>query len=110
MEIYRDMTNVLLHITQQGCIFKVLNMFNLRNSKSAITPIDARFKLSTEQSPKSENEVSIWYEENFILECHWQHNVWNGQYSPDIAYASSLICRYMSNPGGMIIFWYEHLS
>lgn len=30
-------------------------------------PIDARFKLSTEQSPKSEDEVSD--EENFILEC-----------------------------------------
>ncbi|XP_075474543.1 secreted RxLR effector protein 161-like [Primulina tabacum] len=98
MEICKDREKGLLHITQQGYISKVLSRFNMLNSKPVITPIGAHFKLSTEQSPSFEDEVSDMMK---IPYASATGSIMYGMVStrPDIAYASSLISRYMSNPG-----------
>ena len=45
-----------LKLTQASYIEKVLNRFNMTNSKSVKTPLVGYFKLSKEQSPKDDNE------------------------------------------------------
>ena len=56
MRIIRDKTNGTLKLSQSENVKKVLNKFNMNEAKPVSTPLGSHFKLSKEQSPKTEEE------------------------------------------------------
>ena len=56
MKIIRDKANGTLKLSQPVYVKKVLNRFNMNEAKLVSTPLGSHFKLSKEQSPKTEKE------------------------------------------------------
>ena len=56
MRIIRDKANGTLKLSQSEYVKKVLNRFNMNKAKPVSTPLGSYFKLSKEQSPKTEEE------------------------------------------------------
>ena len=56
MRIIRDKANGTLKFSQSEYVKKVLSRFNMNEVKPANTPLGSHFKLSKEQSPKTEKE------------------------------------------------------
>ncbi|RVW84432.1 Retrovirus-related Pol polyprotein from transposon TNT 1-94 [Vitis vinifera] len=56
MRIIRDKANGTLKLSQSKYVKKVLNRFNMNEAKPVSTPLGSHFKLSKEQSPKTEEE------------------------------------------------------
>ena len=56
MRILRDRKAGILKLSQEQYIEKVLCRFNMQNAKPVKTPLAAHFKLSSEHSPKTEEE------------------------------------------------------
>ena len=70
----------------------------MNNAKPVSTPIVMHFKLSSQQCPQGEEEV------NFMKKIPYASVVGSVMYSmictrPDLAFASSLISRFMANLG-----------
>jgi len=98
MEIIRDRKNKKLCLYQQSYLGKVLDRYEMSLSKTVTTPIPQHYKLSSAQSPQSQEEIldmaRIPYASAvgslmFAMICS----------RPDLAYAISLVSRFMSNPG-----------
>ena len=98
MEITRDRKSGLLFLSQQNYVKKVLQRFNMQDAKAVSTPIAPHFKLSAAQCPVTDEETeymsrvpysSIVGSLMYVMVCS----------RPDLAYAMSLVSRYMSNPG-----------
>ena len=87
MKITRDRKSSLLFLSQHNYINKVLQRFNMYDSKPVCTPIAPHFKEDVEYMSKvsySSAVGSLMY----VMVCS----------RPDLAYDMSLVSRYMSNP------------
>ena len=56
MRIIRDKANGTLKLSQSQYVKKVLSRFNMNEAKPVTTPLGSHFKLSKEQSLKTEEE------------------------------------------------------
>ncbi|GJY08649.1 retrovirus-related pol polyprotein from transposon TNT 1-94 [Tanacetum coccineum] len=78
MEIFRDRGSRTLKVSQSGYVQKILNNYIVDNGKSVSVPLGAHFKVSLK-------DCSLMY----LMVCT----------RPDIAYAVSVVRRYLANPG-----------
>ena len=98
IEIVRDRAAGTLFLSQSRYISKVLERFYMMDSKPVLTPLGAQFKLSDDMSPTSD------VEEVQIADIPYSQAVISLMYAmvctiADIAYAVSVVSRFMSNPG-----------
>ena len=85
-------------LSQQQYLSKVLDRFNMNKAKPVSTPLAPHFKLSKEQSPKTESE-RIYMDKVPYASC-----VGSLMYAmvctrPDLAQAMSIVSRFISDPG-----------
>lgn len=98
MEIKRERTNGKLFLTQESYIEKIVKRFSLNEFKLVNLPLSACVKLSTDHSPKADDEfnrmANISYANvvsfvMYVMVCS----------KPDIAFIVSVLSRFMSNLG-----------
>ena len=98
MRIKRDTNSRTLLLSQDKYINKVLSRFNMQNAKVVSTPLGVHFRLSKEQSPKTEEERA------YMEKVPYASTIGSLVYvmvctRPDIAQAVGAVSRYMNNPG-----------
>ena len=98
MRIIRDKANGTLKFSQSDHVEKVLSRFNMNEAKPMSTPLGSHFKLSKEQSPKTEEE------RDHMRKVPYASAIGNLMYvvvctRPDIAHAVRVISRFMSRLG-----------
>ncbi|KAH9699128.1 hypothetical protein KPL71_024224 [Citrus sinensis] len=97
IDIVRDRPVGTLFLSQSRYIIKVLERFQIMDSKPVLTPLGAQFKLSEDMSPTSD------VEEVKMADIPYSQTVGSLMYAmvctrADIAYAVSVVSRFMSNP------------
>ncbi|KAH9762165.1 hypothetical protein KPL70_000710 [Citrus sinensis] len=98
IDIVRDRTAGTLFLSQSRYISKVLERFQMMDSKLVLTPLGAQFKISKDMSPTSD------VEEVKMADIPYSQAVGSLVYTmvctrADISYAVSVVSRFMSNPG-----------
>ena len=98
MRIIRDKATGTLKLSQSEYVKKVHNRFNMNKAKPVSTPLGSHFKLSKEQSPKTEEE------RDHMSKVPYASNIGSLMYAmvctrPDIAHAVGVVSRFMSRPG-----------
>ena len=98
MEIHRDRGARKLWLSQKSYVEKVLNRFDMSNSKAVSTPLANHFKLTLDQCPKSDSEIE------YMSKVPYASAVGCLMYAmvctrPDLAQAVSQVCKFMSKPG-----------
>ena len=98
MRIIRDKANGTLKLSQLEYVKKVLSMFNMNKAKPVSTPLGCHFKLSKEQSPKTEEEI------DHMSKVPYASTIGGLMYAmvctrPDIAHAMEVVSRFMGRPG-----------
>nr|GEW78741.1 zinc finger, CCHC-type [Tanacetum cinerariifolium] len=98
MEIVRDRSRKIMRVLQFGYVSKILNNFRIDNGKSVKIPLGGHFKLSLKDCP-----VRDCYVER-MSKVPYANAVGSLMYlmvciRPDIAYAVSVVSRYLANPG-----------
>ncbi|CAJ2663689.1 unnamed protein product [Trifolium pratense] len=98
MEIHRDKGARKLWLSQKSYVEKVLNRFDMSNSKAVSTPLANHFKLTLDQCPKSDSEIE------YMSKVPYASAVGCLMYAmvctrPDLAQAVSQVCKFMSKPG-----------
>ncbi|RVW30557.1 Retrovirus-related Pol polyprotein from transposon TNT 1-94 [Vitis vinifera] len=98
MRIIRDKANGTLKLSQSESMKKVLSRFNMNEAKPVSTPLGSHFKLSKEQSPKTEEE------RNNMSKVPYASAIGSLMYAmvctrSDIAHAVGIVSRFMSRPG-----------
>ena len=98
MRIIRDKANGTLKLSQSKYVKKVLSRFNMNEAKLVNTPLGSHFKLSKEQSPKTDEERDHMSKVPYAstigsLMCAMVCT------RPDIAHAMGVVSRFMSRPG-----------
>ncbi|GKE34056.1 retrovirus-related pol polyprotein from transposon TNT 1-94 [Tanacetum coccineum] len=97
MEIVRDMSRKILKVLQSGYVSKILNNFRIDNGKSVKMPLDEHFKMSLKDCPVRDCDVKR------MSKVPYTNAVGSLMYlmctRPDIAYAVSVVSRYLANPG-----------
>ena len=98
MRIIRDNANGILKLSQSKYVKKVLNRFNMNKAKPVSTPLGSHFKLSKEQSPKTEEEM------DYMSKVSYASTIGSLMYAmvctrPNIAHAVGVVSRFMSRPG-----------
>ncbi|KAL5754374.1 hypothetical protein ACOSP7_022594 [Xanthoceras sorbifolium] len=98
MRIKRDTKSETLLLSQAEYIKKVLSRFNMQDAKPVSTPLGVHFRLSKEQSPKTEEERT------HMAKVPYASAIGSLMYAmvctrPDIAQAVGVVSRYMNNPG-----------
>ena len=98
MEIHRDRKAGKLFLSQKSYIEKILDRFNLGNCKPVSTSFASHFKLSSSQCPINEDD------KDYMSRVPYASAVGNLMYAmictrPDLAYAVSMVSRFMHNPG-----------
>ena len=98
MEIQRDRRAGKLWLSQRRYLEKVLERFNMGNAKPVTTPLSSHFKLTAKQCPTSD------VEKEQMQEVPYASAVGSVMYAmvctrPDLAYAVSMVSRFMANPG-----------
>ncbi|KAL5787036.1 hypothetical protein ACOSP7_003985 [Xanthoceras sorbifolium] len=98
MRIKRDTKSGTLLLSQAEYIKKVLSRFNIQDAKPVSTPLGIHFRLSKEQSPKTEEERT------HMAKVPYASAIGSLMYAmvctrPDIAQAVGVVSRYMNNPG-----------
>ncbi|KAE8687107.1 cytochrome P450 71A9-like [Hibiscus syriacus] len=98
MQIHRDRSNRKIWLSQKNYLKKNLSRFSMQDCKPIYTPLPINFKLSSNMSPSSEEEmmemsrvsyVSAVGSLMFAMICT----------RPYIAQAVGVLSRYMANPG-----------
>ena len=97
IRIIRDKANGTLKLSQSEHVKKVLNRFNMNEAKPVSTPLGSHFKLSKEQSPKTEEE------RDHMSKVPYASAIGSLMYAmvctrPDIAHAMGVMSRFMSRP------------
>ena len=87
-----------LKLSQEEYVKKVLKRFNMDDTKPVSTPLASHFRLSREQSPKTEDEMAC------MDKVPYASAIGSLMYAmictrPDIAHAVGVVSRFMSNPG-----------
>ena len=98
MRIIRDKANGTLKLSQSEYVKKVLSRFNTNEAKPVSTPLGSHFKLSKEQSPKTEEEM------DHMSKVPYASAIGSLIYAMvctrlDIAHAVGVVSRFMSRPG-----------
>ena len=98
MKITRDMKQGVLFVSQCDYLRKLVAKFGMSEAKAVQTPLAAHFKLSAQMSPKTEEERAS------MERVPYASAVGSLMYAmvctrPDLAYAASLVSRFMANPG-----------
>lgn len=98
IEIHRDRRMGKLWLSQKKYIEKVLQRFGMLEAKPVATPLAAHFKLSSQLSPNTEDEVE------YMSKVPYANAVGCLMYMmvctrPDLSQAVSVVSRYMANPG-----------
>jgi ATP-binding cassette subfamily B (MDR/TAP) protein 1 len=98
MSISRDRSDGNLKLSQEKYIGKILNKFSLQDAKVRSTPLGSHFKLTREQSPKTDKDMEE------MTKVPYASAVGSLMYAmvctrPDIAHAVGVVSRFMSNPG-----------
>ena len=98
MRIIRDKANGTLKLSQSEYVKKVFNRFNMNEAKPVSTPLDSHFKLSEEQSAKTEEE------RDYMSKVPYASAIGNLKYAmvctrPDIAHAMGVMSKFMSRLG-----------
>ncbi|KAH9743388.1 hypothetical protein KPL70_003281 [Citrus sinensis] len=98
MDIIRNRTAGTLFVSQERYILKVLDRFDMLDAKSVQTPLGFQFKLSKVQALVTNQDKSI------MSEVPYAQAVGSLMYAmvctrADIAYAVSLVSRFMSDLG-----------
>ena len=98
MEIKRDRQAHKLCLYQSSYLSKVLDRFDMGASKPVTIPMPHHYKLSTSQSPRTEED------KKYMAKIPYASAVGSLMFSmictrPDLAYAISLVSRFMSDPG-----------
>lgn len=87
-----------MKISQKSYLEKVLGRFGMKEAKPVLTPIAQHFKLSEKHCQTTEEEVQSMSKIPYasVIGCLMYSMICT---RPDLAYATSLISRFMSNPG-----------
>ncbi|GJU30249.1 retrotransposon protein, putative, ty1-copia subclass, partial [Tanacetum coccineum] len=98
MEIVRDQSRKILRVSQSGYVSKILNNFRIDNGKSVKMPLGGHFKLSLKDCPVRDCDVKR------MSKVPYANAVGSLMYLMvctrlDIAYAVSVVSRYLANPG-----------
>ncbi|GKA12355.1 retrotransposon protein, putative, ty1-copia subclass [Tanacetum coccineum] len=98
MEIVRDRSRKILRVSQSGYVSKILNNFRIDNGKSVKMPLGGHFKLSLKDCPVRDCDVER------MSKVSYANAVGSLMYlmvctRPYIAYAVSVVSRYLANPG-----------
>nr|GEX13440.1 retrovirus-related Pol polyprotein from transposon TNT 1-94 [Tanacetum cinerariifolium] len=98
MEIVRDRSRKIMRVSQSGYVSKILNNFRIDNGKSVKMPLGGHFKLSLKDCPVKDCDVER------MSKVPYANAVGSLMYlmvctRPDIAYAVSVVSRYLANPG-----------
>ncbi|KAE8675966.1 hypothetical protein F3Y22_tig00111640pilonHSYRG00200 [Hibiscus syriacus] len=98
MRIKRDTKSGTLMLSQTEYINKVLSRFNMQDAKPVSTPLGVHFRLSKEQSPKTEEERA------HMVKVSYASAIGSLMYAmictrPDIAHVVGAVSKYMNNPG-----------
>ena len=99
MRIIRDKANDTLKLSQSEYVKKVFSRFNMNEDKPVNTLLGSHFKLSKEQSPKTEEE-----EMDHMSKVPYASTIGSLMYAmvctrPYIAHAVGVVSRFMSRPG-----------
>ncbi|GKA40987.1 retrovirus-related pol polyprotein from transposon TNT 1-94 [Tanacetum coccineum] len=97
MEIVRDRGSRTLKVSQSGYVQKILNNYRMDNGKSVSVPLGAHFKVSLKDCPSNDWDVER------MSKVPYANVVGSLMYlmvctRPDIAYAVSIVSRYLANP------------
>ncbi|GJY31823.1 retrotransposon protein, putative, ty1-copia subclass [Tanacetum coccineum] len=97
MEIVRDRSRKILRVSQSEYVSKILNNFRIDNGKSIKMPLGGHFKLSLKDYPVRDCDVER------MSKVPYANAVGSLMYlmvctRPDIAYAVSVVSRYLANP------------
>ena len=97
MFIMRDERKGELKVSQKKYLQQVLTRFGMKESKAVLTPIAQHFKLSSQQCPTTTEEVQFMSKVPYsnVVGCLMCAMVCS---RPDLAFAVSLISRFMSKP------------
>lgn len=98
MEIERNRKYCTLILKQSAYVHKILEKFSMLDCKSVSLPLSNHFKLSTEQSPKTDEEFKR------IERIPYANTVGSVMYLMvstrlDLAHGISILSRFTSNPG-----------
>jgi transposase InsO family protein len=98
MKISRDRKSEKLWLSQESYIEKVLDRFNMSKAKPVSSTLAGHLKLSSKQSPTSEEEKEE------MKKVPYASAVGSLMYAmvctrPDIAHAVGVVSRFLSNPG-----------
>nr|GEY39871.1 copia LTR rider [Tanacetum cinerariifolium] len=98
MDIIRDRSRKILRVSQSGYVSKILNNFRIDNEKSVKMPLGGHFKLPLKDCPIKDGDVER------MSKVPYANAVGSLMYlmvytRPDIAYAVSVVSRYLANPG-----------
>jgi hypothetical protein len=98
VRIQRSRKDKKLFISQEQYIEKVLERFNMNNAKVVSSPLATHFKLSTKQSPSTDEEKED------MERIPYASAVGSLMYAmvctrPDIAHAVGVVSRFLSDPG-----------
>jgi len=98
MEIHRERRRDRLCLLQQNYIIKVLQRFNMDQSKPVGTPLATHYKLSLNESLKTKKEVE------HMAHIPYSSVVGSLMYAmvctrPNLSHAVSLVSKFMSKPG-----------
>ena len=96
MEIHRDRTSGRLWLSQHNYVKRVLEMFNMNNAKPVSTPLANHFRLSTNQCPKTDDEVKDMSKVPYasVVGCLMYVMVCT---RPDLAHAVTVVSKFLSN-------------
>ena len=98
MRIIRDKADGTLKLSRSNYVKKVLSRFNINEAKPVSTPLGSHFKLSKEQSPKTEEE-----EMDHMSKVPYASTIGSLMYAMvcttlDVAHAVGVVSRFMSRP------------
>ncbi|KAH9679155.1 hypothetical protein KPL71_026007 [Citrus sinensis] len=96
VELLRDSKKGILKLSQHCYIKKVLERFEMVDSKPVQTPLSAHFRLSCNQCPRTENEKAEMSTTPYssVVGCLMYAMVLT---RPDISHAVSVVSRYMGD-------------
>ena len=97
MEILRDRVTGRLSLSQKESIAKLLRRFNMQNAKLVTTPLAPHFRRSSALCPQLDEEV------DYISRVPYSSVVGSLMYAMvcsrlDLAYAITVVSRYMEKP------------
>ncbi|KAL6314158.1 hypothetical protein AAG906_011900 [Vitis piasezkii] len=100
IEIHRNRASRRLWLSQYSYVKKVLERFNMDDAKPVSTPLANHFRLSTNQCPKTDDEVKNMSKVSYasVVGCLVYAMVCT---RPDLAHAVSVVSKFLSNSGRM---------